>query len=221
MITLSGVKKVFNHDTIIALKNYTFEKNKSYCLLGPSGSGKSTLLNMIAGIVMPTEGCIRVGGMEINKMSQEELDRFRYKQVGYIPQDLKLLEEFTVIDNLKILGISGSLKVAPETVLGWVELKHKAKSKVKNLSGGEKQRAAIARALMKAPSIMLCDEPTGSLNFSKGLEIIRLLIKLYKENKSLLIVVTHDERLADLFDEIIKFEDLLADTKNGKKGSSV
>ncbi len=209
MVNLLDVCKKYNADTKIKLKDYSFEINKSYCILGPSGSGKSTLLNIIAGIVKPTTGKVIIGGTEITSLTETKVDGFRYKNIGYITQDLKLFEDFTVKDNLEIVAMGGELTFSPKDVLEWVGLEHKLNSKVKALSGGEKQRVAIARSLLKSPSVMLCDEPTGSLNTAKGIEIMELIVKLHKMHKNTLIVVTHDDRMAKYFDEVIRFEDML------------
>lgn len=208
MIALKGIKKVYNSETSISLKDYEFINGSSYCILGPSGSGKSTLLNILAGIVKPTEGSVVINDKQMDVLSQKEIDEFRWQNIGYISQDLKLFEDFSVLDNLNILKLGGDVTFKSETVLEWVGLGHKANSKVRTLSGGEKQRVAIARALLKSPKVMLCDEPTASLNTSKGIEIIELLIKLHKEQKNTLIVVTHDDRLSKYFGEVIKFEDI-------------
>lgn len=211
MIKLKGIKKVFKDGTTLSFNDFVFEANKSYCLLGPSGSGKTTLLNIIGGIVKPTEGEIIVDDNQLNKMTQMNIDKYRYQVVGYIPQDLKLFDDFNVLDNLSLIGVQDKLIINPETALSLVELQHKVKSKVKTLSGGEKQRVAIARALLKSPKVMLCDEPTGSLNFTKGLEIINLLIKVHKETKNTLIVVTHDDRMAKYFDMVLGIDEILVD----------
>lgn len=209
MIVLEGVSKKYNSETQICLKDFTFEGQKSYCILGPSGSGKSTLLNMIAGIVKPTKGKIVVDHIDLAVLTQKQTDELRYNKIGYISQDLKLFEEFTVKDNLYLMELGGELSISPKEVLEWVGITNKIKAKVKTLSGGEKQRVAIARALLKSPKIMLCDEPTGSLNTSKGIEIMELLIKLHKDQNNTLIVVTHDDRLCKYFDEVVPFESML------------
>ena len=209
MIKLQGVTKEFGQDTLIKLKESEFISGRSYCILGPSGSGKSTLLNMIAGIVKPSSGKIYIGKTELCSLDQASLDNYRYEMLGYISQDFKLFEDFTVLDNLLLAGVDGSISTQPKEVLNWVGLHNKGKSKVKTLSGGEKQRVAIARALIKSPRVMLCDEPTGSLNWSIGVGVVQLLIDIHQKSQNTLIVVTHDDRLKDLFDEVVKFEDLL------------
>lgn len=209
MIRISGIEKDFNEDTKIHLKDMNFENGKTYAILGVSGSGKTTLLNMIAGIVTPTSGKIFVDDIEVTSLTQKEKDDFRLKNVGYIFQDYKLIEDMTVEDNLKILKIEKIESNDLNKILEQVGIENKLKEKVRKLSGGEKQRVAIARALMKSPKIILADEPTGSLNYEKGVEIMQLLKKAHEKNNNVMIFVTHDDRMAKYADEIIKFEDLL------------
>ena len=201
MIKITDVSKQFPNETAIDYNDITFEKGKSYMLLGASGCGKSTLLNMVAGILSPESGTIEIAGEDMTKKSQKEKDKFRIQKIGYIFQDFKLIPEMTVMDNIAILrlekvDISDADKVLDS--LGMLEKKNK---KVKHLSGGEKQRVAIARAIVKKPDIILADEPTGNLNFAIGEAVIKQLIEV-SEGKTL-IAVTHDERLGKYFDHII------------------
>lgn len=209
MIKVKNIKKDFNSDTKIHLKNIEFKDGTSYAILGASGSGKTTLLNMIAGVITPTEGEILVDDIKITKLTQKEKDKFRLQNIGYIFQDFKLIEDMTVEDNLELLHIEKINCIEIDKILEQVGLKNKRKTKVKKLSGGEKQRVAIARALMKSPKIILADEPTGSLNYEKGIEIMELLSKFHKKSKHVMIYVTHDDRMAKFADEVIKFEDIL------------
>ena len=142
-------------------------------------------------------------------MSEMEKDRFRLENIGYIFQDFKLIEDMTVLDNLELLKI-GKVKCKNfDDALNEVDLLDKKNEKVRNLSGGEKQRVAIARALIKSPKIILADEPTGSLNFEKGIMIMELLKKCHEKSKQVMIFVTHDDRMAKYADVVIHFEDLL------------
>jgi putative ABC transport system ATP-binding protein len=209
LIEIKGLRKKYDKENDIIFKDYIFEEGKSYCILGPSGSGKSTLLNLIAALTRPNKGRIVVNGQDLNLLSPIELDKFRFENIGFIPQELNLFDKFTVEDNLKILEVQGPLSSSIDDVLSWVGLSHKRKSKINKLSGGEKQRVAIARALLKSPKIMLCDEPTASLNTATALEIIKLIIKLHKEHKNTLIVVTHDDRLTQYFQETLEIRELL------------
>ena len=215
MIRVEKVKKDFNEDTKIHLKNIEFKDGKSYAILGVSGSGKTTLLNIIAGIVTPNEGRVFVDDIEVTNLTQKEKDNFRLKNIGYIFQDFKLMEDMTVEDNLNLLKIEKIDCIDIDNILEQVGLKNKRKIKVKKLSGGEKQRVAIARSLIKSPKIILADEPTGSLNYEKEIEIIELLDKFHKKSNHVMIFVTHDDRMAKFADEVIHFEDILV--KGGKK----
>jgi len=165
MIEIKNLSKKYDEESEIVLEDMKFEDGKSYVILGASGCGKSTLLNMITGVVTATTGEIDIDGVKITDMTQEEKDAYRLKNIGYIFQDFKLIDDMTVMDNLNILNL-GNFKGLPiDEVLESVGILNKKKSKIKNLSGGEKQRVAIARALIKKPKIIIGDEPTGNLNF--------------------------------------------------------
>ena len=198
MIKITDVSKQFPNETAIDYNDITFEKGKSYMLLGASGCGKSTLLNMIAGILSPEKGSIEIAGEDMTKKSQKQKDKFRIEKIGYIFQDFKLIDEMTVMDNISILRLEKVDISGIDDVLESLEILDKKNKKVKHLSGGEKQRVAIARAIVKKPEIILADEPTGNLNFSIGEAVIKQLIEISKGKT--LIAVTHDERLGKYFD---------------------
>ena len=198
MIKITDVSKQFPNETAIDYNDITFEKGKSYMLLGASGCGKSTLLNMIAGILSPEKGTIEIAGEDMTKKSQKQKDKFRIEKIGYIFQDFKLIDEMTVMDNISILRLEKVDISGIDDVLEFLEILDKKNKKVKHLSGGEKQRVAIARAIVKKPEIILADEPTGNLNFSIGEAVIKQLVEISKGKT--LIAVTHDERLGKYFD---------------------
>ena len=198
MIKITDVSKQFPNETAIDYNDITFEKGKSYMLLGASGCGKSTLLNMIAGILSPEKGTIEIAGEDMTKKSQKQKDKFRIEKIGYIFQDFKLIDEMTVMDNISILRLEKVDISGIDDVLESLEILDKKNKKVKHLSGGEKQRVAIARAIVKKPEIILADEPTGNLNFSIGEAVIKQLVEISKGKT--LIAVTHDERLGKYFD---------------------
>lgn len=215
MIKIIGFKQDFNNDTKIHLKDIEFKKGKSYAILGVSGGGKTTLLNAIAGVRKPTSGKIIISGTDITKLSEAEKDKFRLENIGYIFQDFKLIEDMTVLDNLELLKIGKVKCKSFDEALKEVDLLDKKNEKVRNLSGGEKQRVAIARALIKSPKIILADEPTGSLNYEKGIKIMELLKKCHAKSKQVMIFVTHDDRMAKYADEVIRFEDILLNRRDG------
>lgn len=198
MIKITDVSKQFPNETAIDYNDITFEKGKSYMLLGASGCGKSTLLNMIAGILSPEKGSIEIAGEDMTKKSQKQKDKFRIEKIGYIFQDFKLIDEMTVMDNISILRLEKVDISGIDDVLESLEILDKKNKKVKHLSGGEKQRVAIARAIVKKPEIILADEPTGNLNFSIGEAVIKQLVEISKGKT--IIAVTHDERLGKYFD---------------------
>ncbi len=218
MIEIKNLSKQFQNETEIAYRNMTFETGKSYMLLGASGCGKSTLLNMIAGILSPTNGSIKIDGMDMTAASQKEKDRFRIQKIGYIFQDFKLINDMTVADNIGILRLEGIDVSSMDDMLRTLDIYHKKNAKIKHLSGGQKQRVAIVRALVKHPDIILADEPTGNLNFAIGEQVIKELIAVSKGKT--LIAVTHDDRLAKYFDETIDMNEItggMRDTVSGKE----
>ena len=207
MIKVKNLSKHFANETAIDYSDITFEKGKSYMLLGASGCGKSTLLNMIAGILSPESGTIEIAGEDMTKKSQKEKDKFRIQKIGYIFQDFKLIPEMTVMDNIAILRLEKVDISDADKVLDALGILEKKNKKVKHLSGGERQRVAIARAIVKKPDIILADEPTGNLNFAIGEAVIKQLIEV-SEGKTL-IAVTHDERLGKYFDHIIDMNQVI------------
>ena len=220
MIEIKQVSKQFQNETAIDYKDMVFETGKSYMLLGASGCGKSTLLNMIAGVLAPTSGAIVIDGENMTAKSQAEKDKFRIRNIGYIFQDFKLINDMTVQDNINILKLEGVDVSASGLLLDQLGILEKKNAKVKHLSGGQKQRVAIARALVKKPDIILADEPTGNLNFTIGEQVIRQLVEVARGKT--LIAVTHDERLAKYFDAVIDMNamtsgmrDVTAEEKEG------
>lgn len=209
MIKINNLSKKFDEECNIKIKDMEFKDKTSYVLLGPSGCGKSTLLNMITGVITPTTGTILIDDVEITSLTQQEKDAYRLKNVGYIFQDFKLIEDMTVEDNLNLLKIGKVECLSIDEVLDSVGIKNKKKNKIKHLSGGERQRVAIARALIKQPHIIIADEPTGNLNFENGKKVVELLIEASKKFSNTMIIVTHDDRLVQYFDETLHFEDLL------------
>lgn len=206
MIEIKNLSKQFQNETEIDYHDFVFETGKSYMLLGASGCGKSTLLNMMAGILSPTKGQIIIDGVEMSSASQKEKDKFRIRNIGYIFQDFKLINDMTVADNIGILRLEGVDISSMDDMLYSLDIFEKKNSKIKHLSGGQKQRVAIARALVKRPDIILADEPTGNLNFAIGEQVIKALVETSKGKT--LIAVTHDDRLAKYFDEIIDMNEM-------------
>lgn len=207
MILIKSLVKKYKNEKKIAYRDYTFEDHKSYIILGASGCGKSTLLNMICGLLYVDKGSITIDNQEISSLSQEAKDNFRIKNIGYIFQDFKLLNNMSVKDNIDVLRIENVDVSKTNYYLDKLGILDKKNKIIKNLSGGEKQRVAIVRALVKSPNIILADEPTGNLNFEIGEEVIKCLMEVTKGKT--LIAVSHDERLTKYFDVVLRMEDLL------------
>lgn len=217
MIKIQNLSKNFDSESHLIFKDYTFEDGKTYVITGPSGCGKSTLLNLVSGIISPTTGEISVDAngnvLNLHSMSQKEKDAFRFANIGYVFQDFKLVEDFTVLDNMRMLNINGKL-YSNADINRALEIAHIAKKKnqkVKTLSGGEKQRVAIARAIIKKSNIVLADEPTESLNEALSHEIIELLTQIAKTENKTLIMVTHDSSLTKYFDVHLDVKDFMGE----------
>ena len=201
MIQLKNLLMRFRDESQISYTNLTFESGKTYALLGASGCGKSTLLNLIAGVLTPREGSVFIDGWDICAASQKARDAFRIQNIGYIFQDFKLLEDMRVSDNIGILKLENIDISGMDALLERLGILALKSRKVRNLSGGEKQRVCIARALVKRPAILLADEPTGNLNYAIGRSVMEALLDTARGKT--LLCVTHDERLCPLFDETI------------------
>lgn len=206
MIEIRNLSKQFQNETAIDYHDLTFETGRSYMLLGASGCGKSTLLNMIAGILSPSTGEIYIDGTEMTRLSQKKKDQFRIRNIGYIFQDFKLIEDMTVMDNINILKLEGIDTSGAAAMLDRLGITPQKNKKIRHLSGGQKQRVAIARAIVKTPSIILADEPTGNLNFAIGKQVIEELAAIAQGHT--LITVTRDDRLAEYFDEVIDMNEV-------------
>lgn len=207
MISINSLIKKYKNEKEIAYKDYTFEDGKSYIILGASGCGKSTLLNMMCGLLDVDSGSITIDNEVITALPQNKKDKFRIKNIGYIFQDFKLIENMTVRDNIDVLKLEKVDVSKTDYYLEKLGILDKKNKKIKNLSGGEKQRVAIVRALVKNPSIILADEPTGNLNYEIGEEVVKCLMEVAKGKT--LIAVSHDERLTKFFDVTIRMDDLI------------
>lgn len=168
-------------------------------ILGPSGSGKSTLLGLLAGLDRATEGSVRFEGQPLEKMSEDELARWRRRRVGFVFQDFQLLSNLTALENvlfpLELTGVPDARERASE-MLAQVGLAQRGHHHPSQLSGGEQQRVALARAFAPGPSLLLADEPTGNLDSATGQEALDLLVGLRDRTGATLVLVTHDDKVA-------------------------
>ncbi len=183
------------------------EKGEICVLLGPSGSGKSTLLNIIGGIDTPDEGYISINGEKTADMNEKSLTRYRRKHLGYIFQQYNLIPNLNIKENVEVgaylsdspLDVDGLLKT-----LGLYEHRHKLPNQ---LSGGQQQRTAIGRAIVKNPDILLCDEPTGALDYKTSKEILKLIAEVNEKYGSTVIMVTHNDAIKLMADRVVKLRD--------------
>ncbi|MEQ1563601.1 MAG: ABC transporter ATP-binding protein [Nitrospiraceae bacterium] len=179
-------------------------------IIGPSGSGKSTLLGLIAGLDQPTSGSITIDGVEISAMRENALARYRRDHIGYIFQSFHLIPTLTALENvlvpLELAGIRGAQARATD-LLGAVGLADRLSHYPVQLSGGEQQRVAVARAFACRPPILLADEPTGNLDSATGQHIMRLLLSLHRDFGTTLVLVTHDRAMASSMERIIALRD--------------
>lgn len=213
-LTVHNLCKIYgtgeNQVTALDHVSLSIEKGEFTALIGASGSGKSTLLHAIAGVDVPTSGKIFLDGQDIYAGNNEQLAIFRRRQVGLIYQFNNLIPTLNVVENITLPILMDKRKVDKERLMELLELlglKDRRKHLPNQLSGGQQQRAAIGRALMNAPAVMLADEPTGALDSRNGQEIIRLLKESNKKYGQTLILVTHDENIALQAQRIITIAD--------------
>lgn len=212
IIRIHGLKKSFDNGRITALNGIDLHirKGEFVSIIGPSGSGKSTLLNMLGALDTPDKGSINVAGYDLTKT--KDLNHFRSREIGFVFQLHNLIPNLKVIENVEIPMYEGNLSSKEMNekalkLLEYVGLLDKAKRKPTELSGGERQRVAIARALANDPSIILADEPTGSLDSKTGKMILQGLRDIHEKEKVTLIIVTHDLSVAEQADRIINVLD--------------
>ena len=187
--------------------NFSLEKGSLCTLLGPSGSGKSTLLNAIGGLEKIDSGSIVINEFEISNLKQKDLSNFRRKYLGFIFQFYNLIPDLTVIENIQVGSFIHNNPMDIEKLIKDLGLwKHKNKYP-RQLSGGQQQRCAIGRALIKKPEILLCDEPTGALDYKTSKDILSLLQKINKKYETTIIIATHNEEITKMANIIIRLKD--------------
>ncbi len=189
-------------------------------LIGTSGSGKTTLLNVMGGLDRDWEGRVHVGGKDLAQLGEREIAQLRNQTFGFVFQQFNLLDHLTSLENVALPSFFGGISpdeadARARSLLERVGLSEKAESRPPELSGGQKQRVAIARALFSRPSVLLCDEPTGSLDRTTGIEILNIFRELNDDDITL-VMVTHEEHIARMSRRVIRFEDgaVVSDTPN-------
>ena len=193
---------------IKAVDNISFpiEKGEFVVIVGPSGAGKTTVLNILGGMDTATSGTVTVDGQNISNYKEKELTRYRRDDVGFVFQFYNLIQNLTAIENVRMSSQIAKEPLDPEKVLGEVGLGNRADKFPSQLSGGEQQRVSIARALAKNPKLLLCDEPTGALDYITGKQILKLLQDTCREKGMTVIVITHNSAIAPMADKIIKIK---------------
>lgn len=191
-----------NHDI-----NFSADQGKLTVILGPSGAGKSTLLNILGGMDSPTEGEVWIDGTDIATFSDRQLTAFRRHNVGFVFQFYNLIPNLTTKENVELAGSIVADALDPTTVLKQVGLGARLDNFPSQLSGGEQQRVAIARALAKNPKLLLCDEPTGALDYKTGKQVLQLLQDASRKDHKTVLIITHNAAIAKMADRVVEIND--------------
>ena len=209
-IEFKKVNKVYKMGEveIKALNNTSFEieKGQLICILGPSGAGKTTCLNILGGMDRLTSGNVIVDGKIINDLNEKQLIKYRRNDIGFVFQFYNLIQNMTVIENVELATQLCKNSLDPSDILDKVGLKNRKNNFPAQLSGGEQQRVAIARAICKNPKLLLCDEPTGALDYKTGKQILKLLQDTCRNEQMTVIIITHNSAISPMADKVIKFK---------------
>ena len=212
MIDIKGITKSFGSLQVLKGIDLHINKGEIVSIVGPSGAGKTTLLQIIGTLDKPDSGTVTIDGTDTGSLSAGKLSSFRNHNIGFVFQFHQLLPEFTALENIMIPGLiahrkQSELKEQAMKLLQFMGLEGRAGHKPNELSGGEKQRVAVARALINNPAVILADEPSGSLDTKNKMELHQLFFDLRDKLGQTFVIVTHDEELAKLTDRIIHLED--------------
>jgi lipoprotein-releasing system ATP-binding protein len=212
MITTNGITKSYNGLQVLKGINLHIEAGEIVSIVGASGAGKTTLLQILGTLDKPDNGVISIAGTDVTKLKQKNLSAFRNKEIGFVFQFHQLLPEFTALENVCIPAwIAKTAKTVAEKrakeLLDYLGLRERMTHKPSELSGGEQQRVAVARALMNAPSVLLADEPSGNLDSKNAQELHDLFFKLRAEFRQTFVIVTHNEELANRADRKLTIRD--------------
>lgn len=225
MITLRNITKSFGNLQVLKGIDLYIDKGEVVSIVGPSGAGKTTLLQIMGTLDSADSGSIEINRTDITSLSQKELAKFRNKELGFIFQFHQLLPEFTALENVMIPAMIGGnssndTKARAMELLDFLGLKERANHKPSELSGGEKQRVAVARALINNPAVILADEPSGSLDSKNKAELHQLFFDLRDKFGQTFVIVTHDESLAEMTDRCIHIKDGVIINENNNENEN-
>lgn len=218
MIKLTNIHKAFGSLEVLKGIDLNINPHEVVSIVGPSGAGKTTLLQIMGTLYKPDQGSVEIAGQDVLRLSSNKLSQFRCEHLGFVFQFHQLLPEFSALENVMIPGMiarrgNSEIKKRALELLDFMGLADRASHKPAELSGGEKQRIAVARALMNNPDVILADEPSGSLDTHNKKELHQLFFRLRQELGQTFVIVTHDEELASLTDRTIHLIDGMVDTE--------
>lgn len=199
----TGSTKVTANDRM----SFSIKEKEFTIIVGPSGAGKSTLLNILGGMDSPDEGQVIIDGTDIAQFNEKQLTNYRRDDIGFIFQNYNLIPNLTTLENVEMAAELAEAPLDPKKVLKDVGLDHRMGNFPSQLSGGEQQRVAIARALVKKPKLLLCDEPTGALDYQTGKQVLRLLQEAKEMYGATVLVITHNRALTPMADRVIDIGD--------------
>ena len=192
--------------------NMEIEKGELVVIVGPSGAGKTTALNILGGMDNVTSGNVFVDGKDVAKLKNKELIKYRREDIGFVFQFYNLVQNLTALENVELATQICKNSLNPSEILDKVGLADRKKNFPSQLSGGEQQRVAIARAIAKNPKLLLCDEPTGALDYKTGKQILKLLQDTARKEKMTVIIITHNAAIAPMADKVIRFKNGTAES---------
>lgn len=213
-IEFKEVSKIYNMGEVeikaLDKTSFEIEKGELVVILGPSGAGKTTCLNILGGMDSATSGQVIVNEKDITNYKERDLIKYRRHDIGFVFQFYNLVQNLTALENVELAVQICKKYIPPKKILAEVGLENRMNNFPSQLSGGEQQRVAIARAIAKNPKVLLCDEPTGALDYVTGKQILKLLETTARKNNMTVIIITHNSAIAPMADRVIRF-------KNGKQ----